>query len=339
MDGRTDELTAGIRRRTVVPRDTQPTRVSALHRSIPRRHRRVSFISTSLSILSRSHRHDSSTDASFLWTACAYTSHAYADESAKAWFIQFQLIAQSTGSAIACAIALGVNYPKTTSGGVSSPVYGAFIAIHLLAGILAVLFIVDPKTVQRDDGTYLSVFPRPTPRAEWEGMKDALTQPRVMFFIIAGFSFDLWVAPLGSFNAHTFALRARGLNGLCFFGCSMIGGLIFLWLGSEGGAGRWLKSKKDRAYAMLGYVLGVNAMGFGAWMGYLTWAGMGDRSIPGPGLDWTMGNEWARGFVVSARLHILPIPLQHHRAKHMTQRDPQTRQFLVSHIADKRYIS
>jgi hypothetical protein len=233
-------------------------------------------------------------DGSFLWTACAYTSQAYGEERKKAWYVQFQLICMSTGSAIACALALGVNYHKTKAGGVSHGVYGAFIAIHLLAGLIALLLIVDPKTVRRDDGTHLAVFPRPSPKAELLGMWEALRQPRIMFFIFAGFAFDLWLPPLGSWNAYTFGLRARGLNGLCFYILNIVGGFILFGCATC----PWVKKRKNRAYLMLVYVLIVNVAAFGVWIWYLALT-KPDRAKAGPALDWTMGSEWSKPFAVS----------------------------------------
>lgn len=120
------------------------------------------------------------------------------------------------GSAVGAGISLAVNFRQTQPLGVGNAVYGAFVGIHLLAGILALLLIVDPRTVRRNDGTHLAVFPVPKLKEELRGILDACRDPRLTMFLLTGFAFDLWLPVLGSWNSYTFSLRARSLNTLLF---------------------------------------------------------------------------------------------------------------------------
>lgn len=159
---------------------------------------------------------------------------------------------------------------------------------------MALFLIVDPKTVVRNDGTHLATFPRPTPKEEVKGMIEALKNPRVMCFVFAGFTFDLWIPPLGSWNGYTFGLRARGLNAMCFYFFQIIGGFLVFFCA----ANPWIKGRRNRCFLMIYYVMLINVAGYGAWIGYLAWSDP-SRAVPGPALDWTMGGPWGKAFGVS----------------------------------------
>lgn len=155
--------------------------------------------------------------AGFLWVSAGFTSQAYAPEKRKAAFIATQWSMICLGSTIGGAIAVSVNYNKSKSTGVGAGVYGAFLGLHLLAGIIAATCIVDPRTVRRNDGTYLAVFPNPSLKEELEGMWETLHNPNIMMHMFAGFTLDLWLPILGSWNSYTFSLRARSLNSMMLY--------------------------------------------------------------------------------------------------------------------------
>jgi hypothetical protein len=65
---------------------------------------------------------------------------------------------KSVGAIVGSSISLSLSIDQTKPVGVSTPVYIAFIVIHASAFFIALFFIVDPKTVTRNDGTHIAVF-------------------------------------------------------------------------------------------------------------------------------------------------------------------------------------
>ncbi|WOO79916.1 uncharacterized protein LOC62_02G003430 [Vanrija pseudolonga] len=229
--------------------------------------------------------------AGFLWDASGYTSQAYAPERRKALFIAQQWSIICIGSAVGSAIGLSANYNKTKATGVGPAVYGAFIGIHLLAGIIALCFIVDPRTVRRNDGTYLAVFPHASLRDELRGMWETLHNPRVMMFMFAAFALDLWLPILGSWNSFTFSLRARTLNSMVFYLIQIPSAFFCNWLVSTD----LVPSRRKRIAYALTWATVINVAAWAAWIQYLAKHNL-DRHKPGPALDWTMGRAWAEPF-------------------------------------------
>nr|XP_031862204.1 uncharacterized protein CI109_002167 [Kwoniella shandongensis]KAA5529276.1 hypothetical protein CI109_002167 [Kwoniella shandongensis] len=232
--------------------------------------------------------------AGFLWTSSGYTSQAYAPEKHKSRYIAQQWTIICLGSAMGSAIALGSNYGKSKAVGVQPGVYAAFIAIHVFAGVIALFFIVDPKTVQRSDGTYLAKFHKATLKEELEGIVEAFKNPRIAIFLFAAFTLDLWLPIIGSWNSYTFSLQARCLNSMLVYLLQIPSAWFFHFLVSTS----LLKSRRKRILAVLGWVVIIQIAGWCAWLGWLSGRNR-DRNIPGPGLDWSSNkSEWAKPFGV-----------------------------------------
>lgn len=66
--------------------------------------------------------------------------------------------------------------------------------------VLAALFIVDPKTVVRDDGTHIAIFEKPTMKTEISGVLAVLKDPKIIILLPAMFVGEMCLALMSSIN-------------------------------------------------------------------------------------------------------------------------------------------
>lgn len=117
-------------------------------------------------------------------------------------YISVQWSTRSFGATIGGLIAFAANYKHTSAQGVSNGVYGAFVAIQFCAFILAFCFIVDPRTVVRDDGTHLAIFRRPGLVEELKGLGKAAIDPRFLILLPPMLACEMALALIGSVNCE-----------------------------------------------------------------------------------------------------------------------------------------
>ncbi|WVQ81447.1 hypothetical protein IAT38_003571 [Cryptococcus sp. DSM 104549] len=240
--------------------------------------------------------------AGFLWVSSSYISQAYAEEKHKARYITVQYIINLFGGLIGGAVAFGANYNKSSAGGVQGGVYAAYIALHCVAGLLALFFIVDPRTVRRNDGTHIAVFKPHTVKQELTGMVKAFSNPRIALFIPAAIAMDFYQAVVGSWNSATFSLRGRGLNAMMGNCMNILSVLVFNGILSA----YFLKTRRLRIGTCLAWGAFLNLAAWLGWIGWMVAQGDGYVRKTTPALDYrTETGKWAKGFVVFLSLNFM----------------------------------
>lgn len=107
---------------------------------------------------------------------------------------------RSAGATVGALIAFGANFHKTKAVGVSTGVYIAFIIIQLIALVVAGVCIVDPRRVQRDDGTNIAIFKREPLVKELKGLLLAAADRRYVILIIPMVSCEMALGFVSSVN-------------------------------------------------------------------------------------------------------------------------------------------
>ncbi|KAF7194445.1 UNC93-like protein [Pseudocercospora fuligena] len=142
--------------------------------------------------------------AAFLWTAAGS-------------LIMSLPLEKDKGSVVGAIIPTVENWSVTTAGTVND---GTYIALFILmfSGSIVALFVADPKTIVRIDGSRAQV-PRETTFVQELKNVVVAVQKEPLIFLFFPFSFaGLWYIPYQSndFNAYFFDLRTRGFAGLWY---------------------------------------------------------------------------------------------------------------------------
>ena len=95
--------------------------------------------------------------AGCLWTTSVFAATAYPEERDKGRWRSIQWSLNVGGAAVGAAVALGVSWKSDSDGGVPHAVYIIFIILQCLSTGIA-LFVKDPSTLRRSDGTALATF-------------------------------------------------------------------------------------------------------------------------------------------------------------------------------------
>ncbi|KIX94203.1 uncharacterized protein Z520_10230 [Fonsecaea multimorphosa CBS 102226] len=231
--------------------------------------------------------------AGCLWTAAGFVQFAYAEEDQKALFITWQWVFTSFGGTIGSLIAFGVNFHQTESTGVSNAVYTVFIVIMCLAIGIALVFIISPKKVVRDDGTHIAIFTQPHVMDEIKGLIMWFSDFKILALIPGIFVAEMNLALLSSINGYYFNLRTRSLNNVMFQFIMMPCPLLLAYIMDTS----YIKSRRTRG--MIGAIivgtlcLATNA-GLAAW---ITKNDVNRQTNTPPGVDWS-DDGFGAGFVL-----------------------------------------
>ncbi len=106
----------------------------------------------------------------------------------------------SRGSAVAAAIALGVNIHQTSTQGVATSVYITFIVIMSSSIVIGGLFVVRPRNVVRNDGTHIAIFKPQSIGKEFKEMLKVFIDPRILILTPAIFIGEFASAIVSSVN-------------------------------------------------------------------------------------------------------------------------------------------
>ncbi|GAA5888904.1 hypothetical protein JCM5296_005038 [Sporobolomyces johnsonii] len=160
--------------------------------------------------------------AGLLWTAQGSLTLAYATEATKGRLFALFWIIFNTGGVLGSAIELGLTYHSTTST-VSNAVYIVFMTIGAVGAFLPI-FLVNPGTMVRTDGTRVIVPVHPTVKDQLVGLFKLLRNDYMIFLLFPYFLASNWMYTYqqNSFNGARFTLRTRSLNSLLYWGCQCV---------------------------------------------------------------------------------------------------------------------
>ncbi|GAA5872723.1 hypothetical protein JCM1840_004500 [Sporobolomyces johnsonii] len=160
--------------------------------------------------------------AGLLWTAQGSLTLAYATEATKGRLFALFWIIFNTGGVLGSAIELGLTYHSTTST-VSNAVYIVFMTIGAVGAFLPI-FLVNPGTMVRTDGTRVIVPVHPTVKDQLVGLFKLLRNDYMIFLLFPYFLASNWMYTYqqNSYNGARFTLRTRSLNSLLYWGCQCV---------------------------------------------------------------------------------------------------------------------
>ncbi|KIX01044.1 uncharacterized protein Z518_10110 [Rhinocladiella mackenziei CBS 650.93] len=218
----------------------------------------------------------------FLWTAAAYVQFAYAEEKDKAKYISIQWMLKCVGAMVGGSISLSLNVHETKAVGVSNAVYATFVVLHSCAFFIAMIFIINPKNVVRDDGTHIAIFKPPRFWLELKATLAIMLDHRYLILAPAQIVCEMALALVSSVNSRYFNLRTRSLNNFSYQTIQVfIPGLLILVLDNQR-----IKSRQTRGLIGLGL---MSAVSIGACAGLIAWLEVYnvDDLTEAAGEDWT----------------------------------------------------
>ncbi|KAJ6443235.1 membrane transporter protein [Purpureocillium lavendulum] len=230
--------------------------------------------------------------AALFWTTSGFIQFAYAEEKDKAKFITIQWVLSATGSTVGAIIAFCANYKSQEAIGVSSGVYIAFICLQCFAIGMALLLLISPRNVIRDDGRHIAIFKEPTLIEEVRGTLSVMTDPKIIILLPAMFVGEMCLALVSSINARYFNLRTRALSNLLFQVVMIPAPLALAWVMDN----QRLSSRRTRG--LIGVAI-VGTITIGVTAGLLGWIlrnGV-ERSGNGPAVDWA-DSRFAAAFIL-----------------------------------------
>ncbi|EGG13250.1 major facilitator superfamily transporter [Melampsora larici-populina 98AG31] len=234
--------------------------------------------------------------AGLLWTAQGSLMLAYSTEATKGRYIAMFWIIFSLGAVLGEAVALGRFHDSQTDSPVSNSVYIAFLAITLFGSALTMTLAL-PSTVQRADGSWVTLDQNPGWKDEIRAMIKTLTKDPTVLLLFPFFWASNWfyTYQFNDYNLALFNLRTRSLNALLYWLSQLFGsGLFGLLLDySSSSARNPISSRRSRAF--LGWGI-LTAIIFGTWGGGWVVQRTYERGTVSVKMDWSdpdyVGRAW-----------------------------------------------
>lgn len=123
---------------------------------------------------------------------------------------------------------LGQNINVTSNSTVSDGTYVGFIVLTFVGGLLA-WFLVDAKSVVRDDGSRVIVMKHPTAVSEIVGVWQTLVNDPWIILLWPMFFASNWfyTYQFNDVNLAQFNTRTRALNNVLYWSAQIVGAIIF----------------------------------------------------------------------------------------------------------------
>lgn len=208
--------------------------------------------------------------AGWLWTAQGAIMLSYPPEEKKASYISEFWVIFNIGGLLGGILMFALNF-NAESSSVANPVsYFVFVAIMTCGSFMALILIVSPSKVIREDGEPVFMQPQQTFLVE---LRNALlvVNDRNMVFLFPLFFASNFFYPY-VFNTQTiqFNIRTRGINSAVFWGSQMVGAVIF------GKVVDRIAVRGKRAQAVTGFIMVVVSQTIGWVLGaYLQFGYLG----------------------------------------------------------------
>ncbi|GAB7348860.1 hypothetical protein MBLNU459_g7563t1 [Dothideomycetes sp. NU459] len=166
--------------------------------------------------------------AGCLWSAQGAIMMSYPPENAKGRYISWFWMIFNLGAVIGSLIPLGQNINVTGKKTVSDGTYVGFIVLTGLGAVLA-WFLVDAKTVIRNDGSKVILMKNPTWKTEIFGLYETfLTDPYILFLFPMFFASNwFYTYQFNAMNGAYFNTRTKALNNVLYWGSQILGAFIF----------------------------------------------------------------------------------------------------------------
>jgi MFS family permease len=165
--------------------------------------------------------------AAFLWCAQGSLMLAYAPKSRLGFYIATFWTIFNIGGLVGGFIQFGMNYNNVTEGSASAVSYFTFTGVMVAGAIIAALFLVDPATVVKEDGTEVVVEAPKGPKEEFRDVLSVILDKNMLllFMLFFGSNF-FYTYVFNGVNGFIFTLRTRGLNSALYWASQMVGAVV-----------------------------------------------------------------------------------------------------------------
>ncbi|CAE6438149.1 unnamed protein product [Rhizoctonia solani] len=163
-------------------------------------------------------------------------------ESNKGLYISIFWSIFNLGAVVGASVALGQNFHNTANA-VGQGTYIGFLILTLI-GVAIPMFMADPKTMYRADGSKVTASRHPNWKTEIMGLWVALrTDPSILLLFpmfLASNWFYTW--QFNDYNGALFNIRTRALNSLVYWISQIFGSVLIGLLLDSGRIGRRLRA-------------------------------------------------------------------------------------------------
>lgn len=163
--------------------------------------------------------------AGLLWAAQGSLMLAYPTEAEKGKYIAIFWTIFNLGGVVGSAVSLGTNF-HNEAGNVSNGTYIAFIILTAI-GIGIPMFLADPKSIIRSDGTKAVIPLELSWKTQIYGLWVILRNDPMILLLFPMFFTSNWFYTwqFNDFNDGLFNIRTRSLNGLLYWASQMFGAI------------------------------------------------------------------------------------------------------------------
>ncbi|OBW69161.1 MAG: Phenylalanine ammonia-lyase [Aureobasidium pullulans] len=166
--------------------------------------------------------------AGVLWSAQGAIMMSYPSEGSKGRYISWFWMIFNLGAVIGSLIPLGENINATSSSTVSDGTYVGFIVLTACGAGLA-WFLVDAKSVIRNDGSRIILMKNPTWKSELLGLWETLRSEPYIICLFPMFFASNWfyTYQFNGVNLAYFNTRTRALNNTLYWTAQIVGAFVF----------------------------------------------------------------------------------------------------------------
>lgn len=216
-----------------------------------------------------------------LWTTAIFTTIAYSEEGSRGRWRSCQWTISTTGSLVGAALAMGISW-NSTSDEVPHAVYAVFIVLQIVSLGIA-LFLLDPKTLRRGDGSLLVLAGDcPTLPGSLNISMKLFGDWKILLMIPCIIVPEMFFPLQTSINAYAFTLRTRTLNALLN---NLIQVFTSILLGYVLDMKRLGGRKRRAMYGITLCAVWIITANIAQTIWLASWNF--DRSLPGPMIDYT----------------------------------------------------
>jgi hypothetical protein len=153
---------------------------------------------------------------------------SYPSENSKGRYISWFWMIFNLGAVIGSLIPLGENINSTSSGTVSDGTYIGFIVLTACGAGLA-WFLVDARSVVRNDGSRIILMKNPTWKSELLGLWETIRSDPYIICLFPMFFASNWfyTYQFNGVNLAYFNTRTRALNNTLYWTAQIVGAFVF----------------------------------------------------------------------------------------------------------------
>lgn len=165
--------------------------------------------------------------AACLWTAQGAMTVSYATDDEKGTFTAVFWIIFNFGAMMGGLITMVLQWSGQNQSGVSPVTYFAFCGMMLSGCLIALVFVKEPGSVVRKDGTRIELEPSKGPLEETKSALAVFTDKKMLLlFPLIIQSNWFYTYEFNGVNGSLFNARTRGLNSAIYWGMQMISALV-----------------------------------------------------------------------------------------------------------------